>query len=136
MYFGTKRAVKCTKKDPSSKKKQTTRAKIRVRQQVPIDEYNPSVIELTDTGFSLEQSMDAVSQYPDDVTAALNYLTEQNEAGALFQSDVTTEELFGTSAADIGEVISDGFSVDPPNSLTHDMYERQESSSPNVSQSL
>ena len=109
--------LKYTKEDPPSKKKQTTCAKIRVRQQVPIDEYNPSVIELIESGFSLEQSMDAISRYPDNITAALNYLTEQNEAGALFQSDVTTEELFGTSAADIdGEVISDGFRVQPPNS--------------------
>ena len=127
--------LKYTKEDPPSKKKQTTRAKIRVRQQVPIDEYNSSVVELIESGFSLEQSMDAISRYPDNVTAALNYLTEQNEAGALFQSDVSTEELFGTSAADIGEVISDGFSVEPPNYFPHDVYKRQESSSSNVSQS-
>ena len=114
-------------------------AKIHIRQHVPIDEHHPTVTDLVEAGFDLEQSINAASKYPDDPSAAIDYLDDSNtsEGGTLFQSSATVEELFGeSSSSSIVEPIvnSDGFGLEEESVPL--FTQRQDSSSSNTSQTL
>ncbi len=109
-------------------------AKIHIRQHVPIDEHHPTVIDLVEAGFDLEQSIKAASKYPDDPSAAIDYLDDSNiEEGA------TAEELFGQSSSSGMTVVepivhSDGFALEEE--FVPVFTQRQDSSMSNTSQTL
>ena len=115
-------------------------AKIHIRQHVPIDEHNPTVIDLVEAGFDLEQSIKAASKYPNDPSAAIDYLDDTNtsEGGSLFQSSVTAEELFGESSSSgmtVEPIVhSDGFGLEEESVPV--FTQRQDSSMSNTSQTL
>ena len=118
---------------------QKVNAKIRIRNYVAIDEDHPSVIDLVDAGFDLEKSIKAASKYPDDQSAAIDYLDDINieEGDTLFQSSVTVEELFGeSSSSSIVEPVvhSDGFGLEEESIAL--FTQRQDSSMSNTSQTL
>ncbi len=125
--------------EPDSKQK--INAKIRIRNYVAIDEDHPTVIDLVEAGFDLEQSIKAASKYPDDPSAAIDYLDDSNieEGGTLFQSSATAEELFGESSSGMTVVEpivhSDGFGLEEE-SVPVLFTQRQDSSMSNTSQTL
>ncbi len=109
-------------------------AKIHIRQYVPIDEHHPTVIDLVEAGFDLERSIKAASKYPDDPSAAIDYLDDSNiEEGA------TAEDLFGESLSSGMTVVepivhSDGFGLEEESVPV--FTQRQDSSMSNTSQTL
>ncbi len=108
-------------------------AKIHIRQHVPsINEHHPSVIDLVEAGFDLEQSIKAASKYPDDPSAAINYLDDSNieEGVTLFQSSATVKELFRESSS------SSMTAVEPVVHSDGLFIQRQDSSMSNTSQTL
>ena len=114
-------------------------ARIHIRQHVPIDEHHPTVTDLVEAGFDLEQSIKAASKYPDDPSAAMDYLDDSNTAGGtLFQSSVTAEELFGNSSSSsmtVEPIVhSDGFGLEEESVPL--CTQRQDSSMSNTSQTL
>ena len=125
--------------EPDSKQK--INAKIRIRNYVAIDEDHPTVIDLMQAGFDLEQSIKAASKYPNDPSAAIDYLDDSNieEGDTLFQSSGTVEELFGESSSSSMTVVepvvhSDGFGLEKESVPV--FTQRQDSSMSNTSQTL
>ncbi len=106
-------------------KNQKINAKIHFRQ---LDKHHPTVMDLVEAGFDLEQSIKAASKYPDDPSAAIDYLDDSNiEEGA------TAEELFGESS-------SSGMTVVEPivhsDGLEESVQQRKDSSMLTTSQTL
>ena len=131
-------SVPPTKTDSSAGNRKIN-ARIHIRQHVPIDEHHQTVIDLVEAGFDLEQSIKAASKYPNDPSAAIDYLDDSNieEGGSLFQSIVTAEELFGESSlSSIVEPVvhSDGFGLEEESVPV--FTQRQDSSMSDTSQTL
>ena len=110
-------------------------AKIHIQQHVPIDEHHQTVIDLVEAGFDLEQSIKAASKYPDDPSAAIDYLDDSNieDGDTLFQSSGTVEELSLSSIVE-PVVHSDGFGLEEESVPL--FTQRQDSSMSNTSQTL
>ena len=61
------------------------KTRVVVKSQAPVDEDHPVVIELLDLGYELEKCIEAAELYPEDATAAQDYLMEIGEKGELFK---------------------------------------------------
>lgn len=62
----------------------TPRIEIHVTQKQPVDEFDPTVQELVEAGYSMEQSIEAVEHH-EDVMGAMDYLIRLEEGGGIFQ---------------------------------------------------
>ena len=62
----------------------TSKPHVVVKLQVPVDEEHPVVVQLLILGYELEQCIQAAELYPDDATAAQEYLLDMGEKGDLF----------------------------------------------------
>ncbi len=102
--------------EPDSKQ----RINAKLRNYVAIDEEHPTVVDVMQAGFDLEQSIKAASKYPDDPSAAIDYLDD---------SSVTVEDM--TLAEPI--VHNDGFGLEESVPV---FTQRQDSSVSNTSQTL
>ena len=67
---------------PSSDR--TPRIEIHVTQKQPVDEFDPTVQELVEAGYSMEQSIEAVERH-EDVKGAMDYLLRLEGGGGIFQ---------------------------------------------------
>ena len=124
--------VPLTTTDSLDKNQKISTNKVHIQQHVPIDKHHPTVIDLLEAGFDLEQSIKAASKYPDDPSAAIDYLDDINveEGDTLFQSSGTVKELSSSSIVEPA-VHSDGFGLEEES-----VTQRQDCSMFNISQTL
>ena len=66
------------------------RIEIHVTQKQPVDEFHPTVQELVETGYSLEQSIEAVEHH-EEVEGAMDYLLSLGGGGEIFQVSESDE---------------------------------------------
>ena len=61
-----------------------------VTQKQPVDEFHPTVQQLVEAGFSVEQSIDAV-EHDDGLEGAMDYLLSRASGGGIFQTSTSVE---------------------------------------------
>ena len=61
------------------------RVEIHVTQKEPVDEYHPTVQQLLDAGYDVEQSIEAVERH-EGVQEAMDYLLSLEGGGEIFQA--------------------------------------------------
>ena len=62
-----------------------------VTQKQPVNEFHPTVKQLVEAGFSVEQSIDAV-EYDDRLEEAMDYLLQSASGGGIFQASTSVEK--------------------------------------------
>ena len=69
------------------------RVEIHVTQKQPVDEFHPTVQELVEAGYNVEQSIEAV-EHSEELEEAMDYLLSLEGEGGVFQSSASmlTEE--------------------------------------------
>ena len=65
--------------------------KIHITKKQRVDAFHPTVQELVEAGFSVEQSIRAV-EYDDRLEGALDYLLQSTSGGDIFQASTLYEE--------------------------------------------
>ena len=65
--------------------------KIHIAKKRPVDEFHPTVQELVEAGYEVEQSINAV-EYDDRLEGAMDYLLESARGGGIFQASTSYEE--------------------------------------------
>ena len=68
-------------------------SKLTMKDRLPVDENHPIVKHLLDLEYSLNDSLMAVHEHPDDSEAALSYLDQSGYQGQLFGNILEAEEL-------------------------------------------
>ena len=62
-----------------------------VTQKQPVDEFHPTVQELVEAGYSVEQSIRAV-EHNDRLEGAMDYLLQSARGGGIFQASTSVEK--------------------------------------------
>lgn len=68
-------------------------SKLTIKDRLPVDENHPIVKQLLELEYSLNDSLMAVHEHPDDSEAALSYLDQSGYQGQLFGNLLEAEEL-------------------------------------------
>ena len=91
MYTATSKSPKQKKKEPSTLSlDRSPRIGIYVIQKQPVDEYHPTVQQLLEAGYDVEQSIEAV-EHNESLEGAMDYLLSLEGEGEIFHRSTHDE---------------------------------------------
>ena len=91
---GTSAPPKPKEKEPSTPGlHHSPRVEIHVTQKQPVDEYHPTVQQLLEAGYDVEQSIEAV-EHQDSLEGAMDYLLSLEGEGEIFHRSTLDEEYW------------------------------------------
>ena len=92
MYIATGTSTTPKQKEPSTPSlDRSPRVEIHVTQKEPVDEYHPIVQQLLETGYDVEQSIEAVEHH-ESIEGAMDYLLSLEVEGEIFHKSTLDEE--------------------------------------------
>ena len=78
---------------PKQKGHSTPEMKIHITKKQRVDEFHPTVQELVEAGYSMQQSIHAV-EHDDRLEGAMDYLLQSEKEGGIFQVSDSNEEYW------------------------------------------
>ena len=92
MYTATSKSTPPNQKEPLSTSilDCSPRIEIHVTQKQPVDEYHPTVQQLLDVGYNVEQSIEAVENH-ESLEGAMDYLLSLEGEGEIFHGSTQDE---------------------------------------------
>ena len=91
MYTATGTSTQPKEKEPSTPSlDRSPRVEIHVTQKQPVDEYHPTVQQLLEAGYDVEQSIEAVEHH-ENLEGAMDYLLNREEEGEIFHRSTQDE---------------------------------------------
>ena len=90
MYTASKSTPPRQKEPSTPSLDRSPRIEIHVTQKQPVDEYHPTVQQLLEAGYDVEQSIEAV-EYHEVLEGAMDYLLNLEEEGEIFHRSTQDE---------------------------------------------
>ena len=91
LYTATSKSTPSKQKEPSTPSlDRSPRIEIHVTQKQPVDEYHPTVQQLLEAGYDVEQSIGAV-EHNENLEGAMDYLLSLEGEGEIFHKSTQDE---------------------------------------------